>query len=104
MGLPALDPNTRFMAPCLPCSWVSHLNPRTISKASFLKSDSSCSLLTLFIKHSLGRSKGLPRWLSGKDCLPMQKTQEMWVRSLGWEDPLEKSMTTHSRTLAWEIP
>ena len=30
--------------------------------------------------------------------------QEMWVRSLGWEDPLEKKMATHSSILAWEIP
>ena len=29
--------------------------------------------------------------------------QEMWVRSLGWEDPLEKEMSTHSSILAWEI-
>ena len=28
--------------------------------------------------------------------------QEMWVRSLGWEDPLEKKMTAHSSILAWE--
>ena len=33
-------------------------------------------------------------------CLPMQETQEMQVRSLGWEDPLEKEMATHSSTLA----
>ena len=31
----------------------------------------------------------------------MQETQ---VQSLGWEDPLEKGMTTHSSSLAWEIP
>ena len=30
--------------------------------------------------------------------------QETWVRLLGQEDPLEKEMTTHSRTLAWKIP
>ena len=30
--------------------------------------------------------------------------QETRVRSLGWEDPLEKEMATHSSTLAWEIP
>ena len=30
--------------------------------------------------------------------------QETWVQSLGWEDPLEKSMVTHSSTLAWKIP
>ena len=29
---------------------------------------------------------------------------ETWVRSLGREDPLEKEMATHSRTLAWKIP
>ena len=28
----------------------------------------------------------------------------MWVLSLGWEDPLEEEMTTHSSILAWEIP
>ena len=28
----------------------------------------------------------------------------MQVRSLGWEDPLAKTMKTHSSTLAWEIP
>ena len=27
----------------------------------------------------------------------------MWVRSLGWEDPLEKGMATHSSILAWRI-
>ena len=30
--------------------------------------------------------------------------QETWVRSLGWEDPLEKEMATHSSILAREIP
>ena len=30
--------------------------------------------------------------------------RETWVRSLGWEDPLEKEMATHSSTLAWRIP
>ena len=28
--------------------------------------------------------------------------QETWVRSLGWEDPLEKEMATHSSILAWK--
>ena len=30
--------------------------------------------------------------------------QEMWVQSLGQEDPLEKEMATHSSILAWETP
>jgi len=30
--------------------------------------------------------------------------RDTWVRSLGWEDPLEKGMATHSSVLAWRIP
>ena len=30
--------------------------------------------------------------------------RETWVRSLGWEDSLEKEMATHSSILAWKIP
>ena len=36
-----------------------------------------------------------------KNLLAMQET---WVQSLGWEDPLEKGMATHSSILPWEIP
>ena len=35
-------------------------------------------------------------------CLPTMP--ETWVRSLGWEDLLEKEMATHSSILAWKIP
>ena len=38
--------------------------------------------------------KGLPLWLR----------EETWVQLLGWEDPLEKEMETHSCILAWQIP
>ena len=34
-------------------------------------------------------------------CLPFQETQ---FQSLGWEDPLEKRMATHSSVLTWRIP
>ena len=30
--------------------------------------------------------------------------QEMWVQSLGWENPLEEEEATHSSVLAWRIP
>jgi len=44
---------------------------------------------------------GLSRWFSGKiSALPMQETK-IW--SLGWEDPLEEEMTTHSSILGWKI-
>ena len=35
---------------------------------------------------------------------PLPATRETWVRSLGWEDPLEKEMATQPSTLAWKIP
>ena len=45
---------------------------------------------------------GLPQWLRDK---AMSEMQEMQVRSLGWEDPLEKGMAIHSsilgRRLSW---
>ena len=36
--------------------------------------------------------------------LPNQETQEMWVQSLGQEDPMEEEMVTHFSILAWKIP
>ena len=36
--------------------------------------------------------------------LLMQETQETWVQSLGWEDPLEEEIATHSSDIAWKIP
>ena len=43
----------------------------------------------------------LPWWLSGKKNLAAtQENQEMQVQSLGWEDPLEEEMVTHSSILA----
>ena len=45
------------------------------------------------------------RWQSGKRVhLPMQKMQETQVQSLGWEDPLETEMATHSSLFAWKTP
>ena len=41
---------------------------------------------------------------SVKNPPTMQETQEKEVRSLGWEDPLEKEMAIHSSILAWRIP
>ena len=35
----------------------------------------------------------------GKNLPAMQEAQEMWVQSLGWEDPLEEGMATHSSIL-----
>ena len=39
-----------------------------------------------------------------KNLLANARDIKMWVCSLGWEDPLEKGMATHSSIIAWEIP
>ena len=72
------------------------------SKRGSLSAGSSQSrefseMLTVFIEYC--------QWLSGKEtCLPVQETQEMWVRSLGWKDPLEEEMATYSSILVWKNP
>ena len=52
--------------------------------------------------------KGFPAGSAVKNNLVMQETWvgsiSGWVRSLDWEDPLEKEMAIHSSILAWEIP
>ena len=47
---------------------------------------------------------GLPGGSAIKNLPAMQEPQEMWVQSLGREDPLEKEMETHSSVFAWRIP
>ena len=44
---------------------------------------------------------GLPWWLSIKN---RPAVQERRIQSLGWEDPLEEGMATHSSILAWKTP
>ena len=43
-------------------------------------------------------------FLSGSVVKNPPAGQEPWAPSLGWEDPLEKGMATHSSILAWRIP
>ena len=47
---------------------------------------------------------GLPGGSAIKNLLAMQEPQEMWVQSLGREDPLAEGTATHSGILAWRIP
>ena len=60
--------------------------------------DSSCVLWYYRLYEELW---GFPGGSVLKNLPAVQETQ---VRSLGWEDPLEKEMATHSSILAWEIP
>ena len=47
-----------------------------------------------------------PSWASlvAQTVKNLPTMREIWVRFLGWEDPLEKEMATHSSTVAWKIP
>ena len=44
-----------------------------------------------------------PWWLCGKESACNAGGVEMLIQFLGWEDPPEKEMPTHSTILAWEI-
>ena len=68
-----------FKFNCLPNNSLPHGYPIKLSKAKI----------------------GLPLAQMVKN---LPATQETLVRSLGWEDPLERGMAIHSRTLAWRIP
>ena len=46
---------------------------------------------------------GSPSGSVVKDPPANGETQEIWIQSLSWEDPLEKEMATHSSILTWEI-
>ena len=47
---------------------------------------------------------GFPGGSEVKNLPAMQELWERRVRSLGWEDPLNKKMATHSNILAWRTP
>ena len=69
----------------------------------------SCNTVLLYGYSTWSYYMNIYWWISQvvlvvKDSLPMQETQETWVWSLGWEDPLEKGNAAHSSILAWRIP
>ena len=47
---------------------------------------------------------GFPGSSVVKNLPAVQETEETWVQTLGWKDPLEEEMATHCSVLAWEIP
>ena len=53
-------------------------------------------------KHHLVTSKGFPGSSAGKKYLPAMQETPVWF--LGWEDPLEEYMATHSNILVWRSP
>ena len=59
------------------------------------------SLHEMYILIALPVKEGIPSDSVVRNSSAMQ---EMWVRYLGWEDPLKEDMATHSSILAWRIP
>ena len=58
------------------------------------------SLKEINLQYAHIRASSVAQWVKNA----MQETQEMRVRSLGWEGSLEKEMATHSSVLAWRLP
>ena len=68
-----------------------------------------CTALYKFIVRSPGEGIGYPHQYSWASLVAQMvknttEIRETWARSLGWEDPLEKEMATHSYILAWRVP
>ena len=73
----------------------------SIQIPGFLKINSA-TFIYLFFNIEVAWSLMISLLAQMLKCLPtMQETQ---VQSLGWEDPLEMEIATHSSTLAWKIP
>ena len=70
--------------------------PRNFSICSYYSFNYTCIYLILCLL--LGAS------LVAQMVKDQPAVQETWVRSLGWEDPLEEVMANHSNILAWRIP
>ena len=49
-------------------------------------------------------SQAFPCGSAVKTLSAVQELLKAWVRSLGWEDPMEEGLATHSSILAWRIP
>ena len=55
--------------------------------------------MSSFIQGDFPGGKGFPQMIKNLPAM-----QETWVQSMGWEDPLEEEMATHSSIFAWRIP
>ena len=96
--------------------WVAIPSPGDLSDPGIDCCSSRVSHCGVF-SHCRTRALGKSKWASvvrvhglgwaslvtqlGNNLPPMQET---WVRFLGWEDPLEEGMATHSSILSWRIP
>ena len=83
------------------------------SPHSSVDKESACNAGDPYLSPGLGRSPGegvgYPLQYSWASLVAqlvknLPAVRETWAQSLGWEDPLEKGIATHSSILAWRIP
>ena len=84
------------------CSWVSQGKNAEVVCYSLLQG--TMFLRTLHHDPSILGGPTQHAFHGGSDGKGSACNGGNWVQSLGWEDPLEKEMATHSSTLAWKIP
>ena len=101
VGLKLNIQKTKIMAFGPITSWeIDGETVETVSDFIFggskITADGDCS-------HEIKRCLLLVASLVAQRLKPLFPMQETWVRSLGWEDPLEKEMAIHSSILVWRI-
>ena len=84
--------------------WKWLLPDRPPEGASGKKLSGRASVLRLFPNWNQGCSPETGGFSGGSDGKESTWMWASWVRSLGWEDPLEEGMATRSSILAWRIP
>ena len=86
-------------------AWPPHSTYCKWSHRNVNRAESECNFEVEPVEFIIGLAIGEKRisqvaqWVKN-----LPAVQEMWVRFPGWEDPLEKSIATHSSILAWRIP
>ena len=92
------------------CDWAPLVNSSRVSLIAQLGKESACiaGAPGRFLGQEDGEGNGNPLQYSWASLVAQlvknpPAIQETWVRSLGWEDPLEKEKATHSSILAWRI-
>ena len=106
LALVSASPSSKVLFSGLPLHVYQVIFYLTKSKTSELKTalwPLTFALLTYLLEGCVHSGKG---WGTGVR-VNRENPPSMWetgVRSLGWEDPLEKGTATHSSVLAWKIP
>ena len=90
----SIDPNANL---------ISKHPPRHTQKSYWIWAHLGPVKLTDKINHHK-HARCFPGGSDGSVVKKLPATQETWVQSLGWEDPLEDGIVTHTSILAWELP